>query len=211
MVAKHLNDFHASGFQKLDQFREGECPYTLHEFIQMAFRFETDPLEDMRIICKAIYREVYAVSLPFFMGKKRIPYPGAVHEVQDKGATRHQTGMDMSEGVQMVLIILEITEGGKEIEDVMVVVDTEWMSHVVHHEFQMIGLQLGGVPDVGRRNIQTSHSITRLGQQAGMPPTATGQIEHAGTRNRVQVIEECVQETSGLLLIPMLVERVIER
>jgi hypothetical protein len=144
-----------------------------------------------------------------FPGDEVGPYILGIQEIQYKYSLRPEGGADHADRIAVLPLGQEVAEAGEEIEGVFEAVDAEELAHIMDIEMEMIVLEVTGVGDAARGEIDTGDVVTVCGQHAGVPAPAAGHVEEAGLRRRLQEGEEAGDKAGGFRFVMLKIELMV--
>ncbi len=118
----------------------------------------------------------------------------------------------LGDGADSVVVFpsgAEITEAGKKIKSVVVIVAAEGQPHIMHGELQPGGIDggvlfrgAGGHRDAAVRDIDARHKISHRCEDTAVTAPAAGHVEHPAAGRRLQARYQFLDKGFRFLLIP---------
>lgn len=96
----------------------------------------------------------------------------------------------------------EVTEAGKEIEDIIEVIGVKYLSHVVYIEMEVIIFILQGIINAILGQVDACHVEAFACQYAGMTSSSAGQVKHSGASGGMEEGEKTPDKGGSFLLVP---------
>jgi hypothetical protein len=105
----------------------------------------------------------------------------------------------------------EVTEAGKEIENVMEIVAPEWKSNVMQEEMQIFILEFESLVNTFWRDVSTRNVKSVVCQDPCMTAFPTGRVQYSVSILYFQMFTQSKDEIFRFFFIPVEIEFMIER
>ena len=213
VIAKHLLYLDFLIGQHLGKIAQAELGHLLGKLERLFQRrvLHNDALEKMRVVVPAVYF-IAGVLHRFRLVVHKVVL-GIMHIqiIKQDGAFRIKV---LCKGPHRIVVLAagaEIPKGGKEVKNVIEIIDPGRQAHVLLIKMQVIRLKLFGKCDAVQREVNACDIKAFGSQDAGMPAAAATGIEHAAVGGRLQKIEQVVNKVFRFGIIVVEIELVIIR
>ena len=161
-----------------------------------------DALDDHPLLHRPCDVELNILPRDHFIGHQIAQYRCGVHEVQHEPASGTQIAGHGLKNGPVILPVPGITKAGEEATDQIGLTGFKGCTHVVHNEART-GHVACGLGNALRRKVHAGYRQSGLGEKAGMPATATGQVQQPVTGAGTPVGHDGTHPTGCLHLVAM--------